>query len=112
MCVMLESMYRSLRAARAATFAYFAVNGFVMGTWVVHINVIARQAGVDTATLGYLLLALGGSAFLGVSVLGGGLGPGARCGPAHQQSDEQTQGPDSESIHVRATRRWRLVVNC
>ena len=65
MCVMLAIMYRSLRAARAATFAFFAVNGFVMGTWVVHINVIARQAGVGTATLGYLLLALGGSAFAG-----------------------------------------------
>jgi hypothetical protein len=47
-----------------ATFAYFAVNGFVMGTWVVHINVITRQAGVGTATLGYLLLMLGGSALV------------------------------------------------
>ena len=70
MCVMLASMCRSLRAARAATFAYFAVNGFVMGTWVVHINVIARQAGVGTATLGYLLLALGGSAFVGMRLCG------------------------------------------
>ena len=67
---MLAGMYRSLRAARAATFAYFAVNGFVMGTWVVHINVIARQAGVGTATLGYLLLALGGSAFVGMRLCG------------------------------------------
>jgi hypothetical protein len=67
---MLASMYRSLRAARAATFAYFAVNGFVMGTWVVHINVITRQAGVGTATLGYLLLALGGSAFVGMRLCG------------------------------------------
>jgi len=56
---MLANVYRSLRAARAATFVYFAVNGFVMGTWVVHINVITRQAGVGTATLGYLLLAAG-----------------------------------------------------
>lgn len=63
-------MCRSLRAARTATFAYFAVNGFVMGTWVVHINVIARQAGVGTATLGYLLLALGGSAFVGMRLCG------------------------------------------
>ena len=70
MCVKLVSMRRSLRAARAATFAYFAVNGFVMGTWVVHINVIARQAGVGTATLGYLLLALGGSAFAGMRLCG------------------------------------------
>jgi len=70
LCVMLPGMYRSLRAARAATFAYFAVNGFVMGTWVVHINVIARQAGVGTATLGYLLLVLGGSAFVGMRLCG------------------------------------------
>ena len=63
-------MRRSLRAARVATFAYFAVNGFVMGTWVVHINVIARQAGVGTAMLGYLLLALGGSAFAGMRLCG------------------------------------------
>jgi MFS family permease len=70
MFVMLASMYRSLRAARAATFAYFAVNGFVMGTWVVHINVITRQAGVGTATLGYLLLELGGSAFVGMRLCG------------------------------------------
>src|SRR3984957_15789106 len=70
MCVMLASMRRSLRAARVATFAYFAVNGFVMGTWVVHINVIARQAGVGTAVLGYLLLALGGSAFAGMRLCG------------------------------------------
>jgi predicted MFS family arabinose efflux permease len=63
-------MFRSLRAARVATFGYFAVNGFVMGTWVVHINVITRQAGVGTATLGYLLLALGGSAFVGMRLCG------------------------------------------
>lgn len=72
-------MSRSLRAARVATFAYFAVNGFVMGTWVVHINVIARQAGVGTAMLGYLLLALGGSAFAGMRLCGplnDRLGPG------------------------------------
>src|SRR4029077_1474942 len=70
MCVMLASMYRSLGAARAATFAYFAVNGFVMGTWVAHINVIARQARVGTATLGYLLLALGVSAYVGMRLCG------------------------------------------
>src|SRR3984893_4543681 len=70
MCVTLTSVYRSLRAARVATFAYFAVNGFVMGPWVVHINVITRQAGVVTATLGYLLLVLGGSAFVGMRLCG------------------------------------------
>jgi predicted MFS family arabinose efflux permease len=41
-----------------------------MGTWVAHINVIARQAGVGTATLGHLLLTLGGSAFAGMRLCG------------------------------------------
>jgi hypothetical protein len=38
-----------------------------MGTWVVHINVIARQAGVGTATLGCLgyLGMLAGPAIIG-----------------------------------------------
>jgi MFS family permease len=40
------------------------------GGLVVHINVIARQAAVGTATLGYLLLALGGSALVGMRLCG------------------------------------------
>jgi len=53
-----------------ATFAFFALNGFVMGMWVVHIPVIEQRAGVDHATLGLLLLLLGGGAFAGMQVAG------------------------------------------
>ena len=60
MCIMIITVSRSTRTARAATFAYVAINGFVMGTWVVHINVTTRQARVGAATLGDLLLVLGG----------------------------------------------------
>ena len=89
---MLRSMYRSLRAARAATFAYFAVNGFVMGTWVVHINVIARQAGVGTATLGYLLLVLGASAFVGMRL----------CGPLNDRFGPRRVIPASAALFSAA----------
>jgi MFS family permease len=53
-----------------ATFAFFAVNGFVLGMWVVHIPVIEQRAGVDHATFGLLLLVLGGGAFAGMQIAG------------------------------------------
>ncbi|MFL6122190.1 MFS transporter [Actinophytocola sp.] len=59
-----------IRRARLATFAFFALNGFVMGMWVVHIPVIEHRAGVDHATFGLLLLLLGGGAFVGMQVAG------------------------------------------
>ena len=49
-------MVRSLRGARAATFAYFGLNGFVLGIWIVHIPAIKQHAGVSDAVLGWLLL--------------------------------------------------------
>jgi MFS family permease len=49
---------------------YFALNGFVLGIWVVHIPAIEHQAGVSHATLGWLLLVLGGGAFIGMQVTG------------------------------------------
>ncbi|MYS23703.1 MULTISPECIES: MFS transporter, partial [unclassified Streptomyces] len=63
-------MQRSLRAARIATFAYFALNGFVLGMWVVHIPVIEQRAGISHAVLGSLLLLLGGGAFAGMQLAG------------------------------------------
>ena len=45
-----------LARARTSTFALFALNGFVLGIWVVHIPEILERAGADKATLGYLLL--------------------------------------------------------
>ncbi|WP_228539494.1 MFS transporter [Nocardia sp. XZ_19_385] len=57
-------------AARSATFAYFGLNGFLMGMWIVHIPAVTHQAGVSHAVLGYLLLMLGAGAFAGMQVIG------------------------------------------
>jgi MFS family permease len=53
-----------------ATFAFFGLNGFVIGMWVVHIPVIEQRAGVGHATFGLLLLLLGGGAFAGMQIAG------------------------------------------
>ncbi|OLR93809.1 MFS transporter [Actinokineospora bangkokensis] len=58
------------RAARVATWGYFGLNGFVLGMWVVHIPVIEHDTGISHATLGALLLVLGGSAFVGMQATG------------------------------------------
>jgi MFS family permease len=63
-------MDRSLRAGRVATFAFFGLNGFVMGMWVVHIPSVEHRAGIGAAALGWLLLALGAGAFAGMQVAG------------------------------------------
>jgi MFS family permease len=65
-----EIVFDTLRAARLATFAYFALNGFVLGMWVVHIPVIEHRAGISHATLGWLLLVLGGGALAGMQLAG------------------------------------------
>lgn len=63
-------MERSLRAGRMATFAYFALNGFLMGMWVVHIPAVEHRVGISHAVLGWLLLLLGGGASAGMQVIG------------------------------------------
>ncbi|MFF3427734.1 MFS transporter [Streptomyces sp. NPDC002602] len=63
-------MSRSLRAARLATFAFFALNGFVMGMWIVHIPAVEHRTGISHAVLGSLLLLLGAGAFLGMQIAG------------------------------------------
>ncbi|GAA3624592.1 MFS transporter [Streptomyces fenghuangensis] len=63
-------MERKLRLARLATFAYFGLNGFLMGMWVVHIPVVEDRAGISHAVLGWLLLLLGGGAFAGMRLTG------------------------------------------
>ncbi|UQA90889.1 MFS transporter [Streptomyces halobius] len=60
----------SLRSGRPATFAYFALNGFLMGMWIVHIPAIEHRAGVSHAMLGWLLLLLGAGAFAGMQLVG------------------------------------------
>ncbi|OKI01444.1 MFS transporter [Streptomyces sp. CB02923] len=61
---------RRLRTARAGTFAAFALNGFVMGMWIVHIPAIEHRVGITHAVLGWLLLFLGVGAFAGMQVCG------------------------------------------
>ncbi|MFF7654749.1 MFS transporter [Streptomyces sp. NPDC007983] len=63
-------MQRSLRAARLATFAYFALNGFLMGMWIVHIPGIEHRAGIGHAAFGWLLLILGAGAFTAMQFAG------------------------------------------
>ncbi|GGX13035.1 MFS transporter [Streptomyces noursei] len=53
-----------------ATFAYFALNGFLMGMWIVHIPGVEHRAGISHAVLGWLLLLLGAGAFVGMQVVG------------------------------------------
>ncbi|OLF18481.1 MFS transporter [Actinophytocola xanthii] len=59
-----------LRAARVATFAFFGLNGLAVGMWFVHIPAVEQRTGVDHATLGLLLLLLGGGAFGGMQLAG------------------------------------------
>jgi MFS family permease len=59
-----------LTRARTSTFAFFALNGFLLGMWVVHIPEILDRTGASTVTLGYLLLLMGGTALLGMQVGG------------------------------------------
>ncbi len=63
-------MDKRLRRARAATFAFFALNGFVVGMWLVHIAAVEHRAGITHSTLGLLLLLLGGGAFVGMQLAG------------------------------------------
>lgn len=67
---MVAAMHRPPSAARLATFAFFALNGFVLGMWIVHIPAVEQRAGITHATLGWLLLLLGAGAFLGMRVCG------------------------------------------
>ncbi|MFF2382059.1 MFS transporter [Streptomyces sp. NPDC058108] len=63
-------MERHPRAARLATFAYFVLNGFLLGMWIVHIPSVEQRVGIGHATLGWLLLLLGAGAFAGMQAVG------------------------------------------
>ncbi|MEU0035087.1 MULTISPECIES: MFS transporter [unclassified Streptomyces] len=63
-------MNKTLRAGRLATFAFFAVVGFDMGMWIVHIPAIEQRVGIGHAVLGWLLLLLGAGAFTGMQLIG------------------------------------------
>ncbi|WP_199438910.1 MFS transporter [Umezawaea beigongshangensis] len=59
-----------LRPARTATRAVFALNGFALGMWVVHVPVIEEDTGISHSTLGVLLLVMGVAAFTGMQITG------------------------------------------
>ncbi|MEE4417802.1 MFS transporter [Streptomyces bugieae] len=63
-------MERTLRRGRLATTAYFVLNGFLMGMWIVHIPAVEHRAGITHAVLGWLLLLLGAGAFAGMQIVG------------------------------------------
>jgi MFS family permease len=56
--------------ARLATFAVFALNGFLLGMWIVNIPTIKDRTGVDQAGLGLILLVLGAAAWVGMQLAG------------------------------------------
>lgn len=60
----------NVQRARFATFGFFALNGYVIGLWVVNIPEIRDRTGSSTEQLGYLILLLGGSALIGMQVAG------------------------------------------
>ena len=59
-----------LRRARLATWAFFGLNGFTLGMWIVHIPVIEERTGISHSTLGSLLLVLGIAALAAMQVTG------------------------------------------
>lgn len=58
------------RRARAAVFAVFGLNGFLLAMWVVHIPAVQQRAGIGNATLGTLLLMLAVGAIVGMQATG------------------------------------------
>ncbi|MBP2389259.1 MFS transporter [Aeromicrobium fastidiosum] len=56
--------------ARIATSGVFALNGFLLGMWIVNIPTIKDRTGVDQADLGLMLLVLGGMAWIGMQLSG------------------------------------------
>jgi MFS family permease len=63
-------MDRKLRAARLATFAYFTLNGILLGMWITQIPDVEHRAGISHAVLGGLLLLLAAGAFVGMRAVG------------------------------------------
>jgi MFS family permease len=56
--------------ARIATSGVFALNGFLLGMWIVNIPTIKDRTGVDQADLGLILLVLGAMAWIGMQLSG------------------------------------------
>lgn len=61
---------RPIRVARAAVFTVFALNGFLLAMWVVHIPVITDRTGVSKSMLGMLILLMSGAGIAGMRLAG------------------------------------------
>ncbi|MFC3964750.1 MFS transporter [Nocardia jiangsuensis] len=59
-----------VRAARAAVFTVFALNGLLLSLWVVHIPAITDRTGVAPAQLGTFILLLAGAGIVGMRITG------------------------------------------
>lgn len=59
-----------LKRARLAIFGIFALNGFLLSLWAVHIPAVLEKTGTSHGVLGILLLLLGGGAFAGMQAGG------------------------------------------
>ncbi|WP_040775038.1 MFS transporter [Nocardia pneumoniae] len=61
---------RPIRIARAAVFTVFALNGFLLAMWVVHIPVVTDRTGVAKSTLGMFILLMAGAGIVGMRLAG------------------------------------------
>nr|WP_181720987.1 MFS transporter [Nocardia gipuzkoensis] len=61
---------RPIRVARAAVFTVFALSGFLLAMWVVHIPVITDRTGVSKSTLGMFILLMAGAGIVGMRLAG------------------------------------------
>ncbi|MFD0365684.1 MFS transporter [Nocardia sp. GCM10030253] len=58
------------RIARAAVFVVFALNGFMLAMWVVHIPAITDRTGVSKSTLGMFILLMAAAGIVGMRIAG------------------------------------------
>ncbi|MEV6428897.1 MFS transporter [Nocardia sp. NPDC051463] len=58
------------RIARAAVFVVFALNGFLLAMWVVHIPAVTDHTGVSKSTLGMFILLMAGAGIVGMRIAG------------------------------------------
>ncbi|MGK8520357.1 MFS transporter [Nocardia asteroides] len=61
---------RPIRVARAAVFTVFALNGFLLAMWVVHIPVVIDRTGISKSTLGMFILLMSGAGIAGMRLAG------------------------------------------
>jgi MFS family permease len=68
--VLSPTVDRPIRVARAAVFTVFALNGFLLAMWVVHIPVITDRTDVSKSMLGMFILLMSGAGIAGMRLAG------------------------------------------